>query len=270
MRQNMGRKPGKSVGWMVMAVVLAIGFAVGSAHWYYCEEQADAQIRTTLEKCGASDAMYVEHVPGADLPEGAPSSKQYDLYRSEATGYDYYFQKHSGLLWKVHATDGLDGEGEAVSETVRQQKVLEAVSMYLGDKQIGVLEFESYYANNYGDNCDVVETHQGMQTGTRAYVRTLPDGKIVTCQLRYGSLFPDGLDDKNLLGEEKVCSKALKAMEKHLGGMTVQSTSCELKAVEDAQYYQVTLTVQREPYIIEFYAHLDAHTGALLLWYRTV
>ncbi len=247
----------------VLAVVVGLAVSMGNP-------DHSGEIRTFLESIGAADAVYVQQVPGASLPDGTPRDKRYDLYHSDVTGYDYYFHRNSGLLWEVDDPDGKKKEVEAVSDQVWKQRVLESVSMYLGENQIGQLEFESAHVNGSWCTSNVVEKYQGMETGTSVFVQCLRDGTTLTCLLRYGSIFPEALDDRNLLGEEKACAKAVKAMEKHMGGMTVQRTTCELKAVEDYRYYRVTLTVQTEPYIIEFYAHLDPHTGMLLEWYRTM
>ncbi len=279
MKQNIGKKREWGRKWTAVAVILAVVmiFAISTGNLGYGDALTDEEVRSYLESIGAADAVYVDNAPGLDLPDGTPSSKRYDIYHSDVTGYDYYFHSNSGLLWKVYDPDGLDKDVEVVSDEVWKQRVLESVSLYLGDRQIGELEFES--ANVTGDWCTtrVVEKYQGMETGTRVYVRCLRDGTPITCQLRYGSVFsevPGGAvsvqNVQGLLGEEVACTMALEAMEEHLDGMTVQSTSCELKAVEDTQYYQVTLTVQTEPYIIEFRARLDSHSGELLSWDRSL
>lgn len=264
---------------LICAILLstAIFLSLGNRTSAYSPQD---MIRTTLSSLGITDAAFAEKV---NDPGGSNEDRL--LYTSSATQMGYYFDPNTGALTDIFhfSIMGDSYEAEAstftalssmqVSAEHRETDLLAYAESCIGEALIGELHIEPLQNIEQSQHYTVIETYDGIETGTGVFFSCDPSGQITMCNITIGQVFQrsdDGTqviaNGEALIGEEaavEIARAGLEAMEINTKTISDDAT-CELTAAEDLLIYTVRIRfTDGSDNVREYLAGVNAHTGEL-------
>lgn len=239
-------------------------------------------IQSKLEAMGVRDAEFVGNFT-YDFPQlttGKATEETYDLYRSETTGCEYYFDSTLGVLEEIRNPNVPDTVGQSDPDQVfpaemnleRQNAVLTQAAASIAPNQIGELRIDREFFTGSYYNYTVLEEHGGMETGTIVYLSCMPDGTLISCMPTLGSVFQPGssaADSGAMLSQEEAITLAREAVAEYTRDGAVLEVQCQRKARGDQQFYLVTLVADMAEYHKTYLVEIEVHTGEILQTYQS-
>lgn len=236
------------------------------------------RINATLSALGVTDAEFAEQVH-------APESHRDGclLYLSDITKMGYFFDPDTGTPVSILRFDLLDSpyrENDPIASTPmmlpaenREEALLRYATDLIGEALIGELHIEPTQNIEQPRHYIVIETYDGIETGTSVFFTCDPSGQITMCNITIGQVFQrsdDGTqviaNGETLIGEEaavEIARAGLQAMEIDTKTISDDAT-CELTAAEDLLIYTVRIRfTDGSDNVREYLAGVNAHTGEL-------
>lgn len=236
------------------------------------------RINATLSALGVTDAEFAEQVH-------APESHRDGclLYLSDITKMGYFFDPDTGTPVSILRFDLLDSpyrENDPIASTPmmlpaenREEALLRYATDLIGEDLIGQLQVRVNQDQGLLHNYTVIESYDGIETGTAVGFTGREDGSVSTVRVEIGSIFEPGpfgtwviAAGEELIGEETAIEAAragLQAMEIDTKTISDDAT-CELTAAEDLLIYTVRISfTDGSDNVREYLAGVNAHTGEL-------
>lgn len=238
------------------------------------------KIVDTLSNLGIADAEFAET---AKDPGGSQEDRL--LYTSASSQMGYYFHPDTGALTDIFnfsiMGDSYETEASIVtalspmqaSAEHRETDLLAYAESCIGEALIGELHIEPTQNIEQPRHYIVIETYDGIETGTSVFFTCDPSGQITMCNITIGQVFQrsdDGTqviaNGETLIGEEaavEIARAGLQAMEIDTKTISDDAT-CELTAAEDLLIYTVRISfTDGSDNVREYLAGVNAHTGEL-------
>ena len=236
------------------------------------------RINATLSALGVTDAEFAEQVH-------APESHRDGclLYLSDITKMGYFFDPDTGTPVSILRFDLLDSpyrKNDPIASTPmmlpaenREEALLRYATDLIGEDLIGQLQARVNQDQGLLHNYTVIESYDGIETGTSVFFTCDPSGQITMCNITIGQVFQrsdDGTqviaNGETLIGEEaavEIARAGLQAMEIDTKTISDDAT-CELTAAEDLLIYTVRISfTDGSDNVREYLAGVNAHTGEL-------
>lgn len=236
------------------------------------------RINATLSALGVTDAEFAEQVH-------APESHRDGclLYLSDITKMGYFFDPDTGTPVSILRFDLLDSpyrENDPIASTPmmlpaenREEALLRYATDLIGEDLIGQLQVRVNQDQGLLHNYTVIESYDGIETGTAVGFTGREDGSVSTVRVEIGSIFEPGpfgtwviAAGEELIGEEaavEIARAGLQAMEIDTKTISDDAT-CELTAAEDLLIYTVRISfTDGSDNVREYLAGVNAHTGEL-------
>ena len=236
------------------------------------------RINATLSALGVTDAEFAEQVH-------APESHRDGclLYLSDITKLGYFFDPDTGTPVSILRFDLLDSpyrENDPIASTPmmlpaenREEALLRYATDLIGEDLIGQLQVRVNQDQGLLHNYTVIESYDGIETGTAVGFTGREDGSVSTVRVEIGSIFEPGplgtwviAAGEELIGEEaavEIARAGLQAMEIDTKTISDDAT-CELTAAEDLLIYTVRISfTDGSDNVREYLAGVNAHTGEL-------
>ena len=236
------------------------------------------RISATLSALGVTDAEFAEQVH-------APESHRDGclLYLSDITKMGYFFDPDTGTPVSILRFDLLDSpyrENDPIASTPmmlpaenREEALLRYATDLIGEDLIGQLQVRVNQDQGLLHNYTVIESYDGIETGTAVGFTSREDGSVSTVRVEIGSIFEPGpfgtwviAAGEELIGEEaavEIARAGLQAMEIDTKTISDDAT-CELTAAEDLLIYTVRISfTDGSDNVREYLAGVNAHTGEL-------
>jgi len=236
------------------------------------------RINATLSALGVTDAEFAEQVH-------APESHRDGclLYLSDITKMGYFFDPDTGTPVSILRFDLLDSpyrENDPIASTPmmlpaenREEALLRYATDLIGEDLIGQLQVRVNQDQGLLHNYTVIESYDGIETGTAVGFTGREDGSVSMVRVEIGSIFEPGpfgtwviAAGEELIGEEaavEIARAGLQAMEIDTKTISDDAT-CELTAAEDLLIYTVRISfTDGSDNVREYLAGVNAHTGEL-------
>jgi len=236
------------------------------------------RINATLSALGVTDAEFAEQVH-------APESHRDGclLYLSDITKMGYFFDPDTGTPVSILRFDLLDSpyrENDPIASTPmmlpaenREEALLRYATDLIGEDLIGQLRVRVNQDQGRLHNDTVIESYDGIETGTAVGFTGREDGSVSMVRVEIGSIFEPGpfgtwviAAGEELIGEEaavEIARAGLQAMEIDTKTISDDAT-CELTAAEDLLIYTVRISfTDGSDNVREYLAGVNAHTGEL-------
>lgn len=261
--------------------------------------------RTAVASKSVTEAAAEERLRALDIPDAVlterytneADGKDYYLYRSEKTGYEYHFYVETGELAQMEwieppktemGVERIDENKAAISDEERYKIAIDFAEKYIAPYQIGELVLELDHYTNFCYFMNFMEEYQGERTGTNVFLTCMPDGTITDCRVARGEIFQKDesgaitvADSRPLIGEEAAIAAACGVAEARIaqdgGTLDESSIVCSLRAHENKRYYRVVLTISAiwfeeygEAIDSEYTIQIDAYTGEVLEAAKTI
>lgn len=236
------------------------------------------RINATLSALGVTDATFAEQVHDPDSHRDGSL-----LYLSDATKMGYFFDPDTGAPVSILRYELLDSpyrEKDPIASAPlrlpdddRDGALLRYAEALIGESLIGQLWVHVNQDQGQLHNYTVIESYDGIETGTTVGFTCREDGSVSTVRVEIGSIFAPGpfgtwviAAGEELIGEEAAIEAAragLQALDTEISSISDEAV-CELDAAQDALIYVVTIDfIDEDGRTRNYLATINAHTGEL-------
>ena len=245
-------------------------------------------ISETLEHLNVTDAVLVGLV-------GNETTGEFLEYTSQATGLTYSFDPVTGRLVSTINTYNADSSGTTAdpistqgseSATGMTDEQLRAYALDYAEgcmfqEKIGTFQIEEENVAGTRRVYIIKEYYNGFQTGTKITLNCNTDGTVSLCHIIYGEIFfkdSDGnisfIDDSPWIDETAAVEVATAFVHADAAdngfSLTNDDVHCEVQALEDQQYYAVTIHAMDGEYPIIYSVRVDVHSGEIVFFEHTI
>lgn len=274
---------------LIAVITVILLFSVPHFHSFVFGSSPSRIIEETLAHLNVTDAVLVGLT-------GNETTGEFLEYTSQSTGLTYSFDPATGRLVSTIKALAQDSTAGTASDRVSTQSVegttgmtdeqlrayaLEYAEGCMWQEKIGTFQIEEETAAGTRRVYTIKEYYDGLQTGTKITLSCKTDGTVSLCHITYGEIFFQDSDgnislidnspwiDENTAFETAAAFVRTDASENGYT-LTGDDIQCQIQALEDQQFYNITICAMDGEYAIVYSVWVDVHSGEILFYEHTI